>query len=121
MSKRTQPDGKRKPGRPRLEVDEDQIRALASIQCTYEEIAAVVGVSLDTIKRNYAPLIKEAREGGKASLRRKQWKLADKSAAMAIFLGKNNLGQVDQLAPAPPLDDVRTAMREMARCDEENA
>jgi hypothetical protein len=31
------------------------------------------------------------------SLRRKQWKLADKSASMAIFLGKNYLGKRDSI------------------------
>ena len=35
------------------------------------------------------------REKGKISLRRAQFRLAEKSAAMAIFLGKNYLGQRD--------------------------
>lgn len=33
---------------------------------------------------------------GNVSLRRMQWKLAEKSPAMAIFLGKNFLGQRDE-------------------------
>ena len=39
------------------------------------------------------------------SLRRIQWKLAEKSPAMAIFLGKNLLGQRDR--PEPPGFDPR--------------
>lgn len=33
---------------------------------------------------------------GNVSLRRMQWKLAEKSPAMAIFLGKNYLSQKDE-------------------------
>ena len=38
------------------------------------------------------------KERGKASLRRVQFDLAKRNAAMAIFLGKNLLGQSDQQA-----------------------
>lgn len=34
---------------------------------------------------------------GKASLRRTQFKLAEKNPSMAIFLGKNLLGQTDRV------------------------
>ena len=34
---------------------------------------------------------------GKISLRRKQWQLAEKSASMAIWLGKQYLGQRDNV------------------------
>ena len=83
-------------GRPKKEIDENVVKNLAGILCTMKEIAAVVGCSVDTLERRFADIIKEGREQGKASLRRKQFKLADKSAAMAIFLGKNYLGQRDR-------------------------
>jgi hypothetical protein len=38
-------------GRPRIEFDRKVIEGLASIQCTDEEIAAVLGVSVDTLTR----------------------------------------------------------------------
>lgn len=41
-------------------------------------------------------IYKQARMEGKVSLRRIQYSLAPKSAAMAIFLGKNELGQSDR-------------------------
>ena len=82
--------------RPRKEVDSEQVEKLAALQCTLEEIAAFVGVDKSTISRRFATEIKEGREKGKTSLRRYQFELAKKSAAMAIFLGKNYLGQSDQ-------------------------
>lgn len=45
----------------------------------------------------FSEVFRQKREMGKMSLRRKQWKLADTSASMAIFLGKNYLGQTDQV------------------------
>lgn len=41
-------------------------------------------------------IYKQSRMEGKVSLRRIQYNLAPKSAAMAIFLGKNELGQSDR-------------------------
>lgn len=41
-------------------------------------------------------IYKQSRMQGKVSLRRIQYSLAPKSAAMAIFLGKNELGQSDR-------------------------
>lgn len=39
----------------------------------------------------------EKRKTGKISLRRMQWRLAEKNATMAIFLGKQYLGQRDNV------------------------
>jgi hypothetical protein len=78
-----------------------QIKALGAIHCTQAEIAAVLQVSANTIQRFLAdyPEAQEAYDIGKASfrvsLRRKQFLLADTNAGMAIFLGKNYLGQKD--------------------------
>lgn len=74
------------------------------IQCTEEEMAAVLDVSADTLERwvkrtygrRFAEVYAEKRAGGKASLRRNQWKLAETNPTMAIFLGKNYLGQTDK-------------------------
>lgn len=74
------------------------------IQCTEEEIAAVCDVSVDTLerwckrtyKRNFAEVFQEKRAGGKASLRRNQWKLSETNPTMAIWLGKQYLDQTDR-------------------------
>jgi len=81
------------------------IKEMCEIQCTQEEIAAAVGMCLDTLQYkcteengvNFSEYFGQKRQGGKCSLRRKQWKMADKSAAMAIFLGKQYLEQKDQI------------------------
>lgn len=71
--------------------------------CTKEEIAGVFECSEDTIERwckrtyhmNFADVFKKECAHGKISLRRNQFKLSEKNAAMAIFLGKNYLNQKD--------------------------
>lgn len=74
------------------------------IQCTEEEIAAVLDVSVDTLerwtkrtyKRRFAEVYAEKRQGGRASLRRNQWKLSETNPTMAIWLGKQYLDQSDK-------------------------
>src|SRR5690242_12967431 len=94
---------KPKRGRPVIELDLDLVEDLAAIQCTDEEIAAVLNVSVDTITRRkqkapeFAEKLAAGRSRGRASLRRLQWRIAEQgNAAMAIFLGKNLLGQRDK-------------------------
>ena len=91
-------------GRPRAVIDWKIFNGLCEIQCTEKEIATVFHVSPDTIERacqrekgmTFAEYFAQKREDGRVSLRRKQWKLADRNAAMAIFLGKNYLGQAEK-------------------------
>jgi len=86
-------------GRPKIELDEEKIAELSKLQCTQEEISAVMGVSRKTLQRNYAHLIEENREKGKASLRRSMWKkaLKDENVNMQIWLSKNVLNMRDKI------------------------
>ena len=92
-------------GRPKKEIDKKIFENLCGLQCTLEEIAGVFDCSADTIERwckreykeTFADTYKKHSAKGKMSLRRTQFKLAEKSAAMAIFLGKNYLGQKDNI------------------------
>ena len=94
-----------KTGRPRKEIDIKQFESLCGMMCTEEEIAGFFDCSVDTIenwsKRTYgetfSEVYKKKSTTGKISLRRAQFRLAEKSAAMAIFLGKNYLGQTDHM------------------------
>lgn len=94
---------KKKVGRPTKQIDQEQFEKLCGLQCTKVEIAGFFNCSEDTIERwckktykeNFAVVFDQKRATGKISLRRMQFKLAEKSAAMAIFLGKNYLGQKD--------------------------
>lgn len=77
---------------------------LCGLQCSLNEIAYALNCSEDTVERwckreytqSFADVYKVYSASGKISLRRYQFELAKKSAAMAIFLGKNYLGQRDE-------------------------
>ena len=90
-------------GRPQLILNEngkEAIEKLAMIHCTDEEISDFIGVSVDTLtngnnKETFTECKKRGVSKGNVSLRRTQFQLAEKSAAMSIFLGKQYLGQRD--------------------------
>ena len=86
-------------GRPKKEIDYDIVEKLANIQCTQEEIAGFLNLSVRTLQRDeeFCRIYKKGQENGKMSLRRMQYKLAEKNTAMAIFLGKQYLGQKDNV------------------------
>ena len=84
-------------GRKRIEFTDEQkdvIRRLGEIQCTQQEIAHVMGVSQDIIKR-HADLIAEGKSAGKVRLRRAQYAKAvdEGNPTMLIWLGKQMLSQ----------------------------
>lgn len=88
---------RRKPGRPRVRIDEAALYELAKIHCTYPEMAAVLRVDERTIRRRHARLVQKGKEEGKASLRRMQFKAAEGgNVTMMIWLGKQQLGQTDR-------------------------
>ncbi len=99
-------------GRPRKEIDQKQFENLCGLQCTLEEICGWFGITDKTLdswcKRTYhasfSEVFKQKRGNGKISLRRSQWRLAEKSAAMAIWLGKQYLGQRDQIETTIAVD-----------------
>lgn len=90
-------------GRPRKvlnELGKEIIKKLASFMCTEEEIAGFLGCTVECLKakwneETFLECLKVGRESGKTSLRMSQFKLAKSSSAMAIFLGKQYLGQKD--------------------------
>jgi len=69
-------------GRPRLTFDLRQVEDLGKIQSTHSELAAVLGVSIETVKRRlkgdpeFCAAYEKGLENGKSSLRRIQWKAA---------------------------------------------
>lgn len=78
-------------------LDVDLIAKLASIMCSYEEIAMIMNTSVDNLKKRYKDIIEKGRAEGKKSLRRKQMEVALEKGdvRMLIFLGKNYLDQKD--------------------------
>ena len=93
-------------GRPMKKLNDvgaEIVRKLAAVMCTEEEIASVLEVSVEVLHnklndRIFSEYYKSGKEDGKASLRRTQFELAKKNATMAIWLGKQYLGQRDDAA-----------------------
>lgn len=91
--------------RPVKEINKENFESLCNLQCTIEEIAGFFKVNRDTIdawcKRTYnegfSAVYKKYSQNGKISLRRNQFRLAEKNASMAIWLGKQYLGQTDKI------------------------
>lgn len=97
--------------RPRKEIDSEQFEKLCALQCTLKEIAGWFGCSEDTIERwclreyqdengqpmSFADVYKNFSVDGKISLRRFQFKMAERNPSMAIWLGKQWLGQRDTI------------------------
>jgi hypothetical protein len=85
-------------GRPKIVVDIEILKNLASIGCPDYEIASVLNISAKTLKRNYADIVEQFKEKGKASLRKKMWDKAVKkdNTHMQIWLSKNYLGMKDR-------------------------
>ena len=102
-------------GRPRKEINEKLFENLCAIQCTEKEICSVLECCEDTLnawcKRTYKMTFSDAYKNksqlGKSSLRRAQFKLAEKNAAMAIWLGKQYLDQKDVVEQNITSDGVK--------------
>lgn len=93
-------------GRPHklTDADKETFEKLCQLQCTEAEICGFFNCSDDTLNRwckrtykaTFEDTYKKKHVAGLISLRRSQFRLAEINAAMAIFLGKNYLGQTDK-------------------------
>lgn len=93
-------------GRPKakLKYDIEIVQDLASIFCSIEEIASILGISRRTLERDerFCELYKTGLDMAKSSLRRAQWKsVQNGSVPMQIWLGKQYLNQTERVV----LDD----------------
>ena len=105
--------------RPQIQIDKNQFEQLCAMQCTLQEISNWFHCSEDTIERwcnrtyvdengtsiGFAEAYKNYSASGKISLRRFQFKQAEKNASMAIWLGKQWLGQRDNVDVGMTIDD----------------
>lgn len=96
-------------GRPRIDIDQFHFESLCEIQCTKEEVCQFFHISDSTLERwckrtynkTFEAVFGEKRGNGLISLRRSGFRLAEKNAAVWIFMAKNYLGMKDQ----PDLED----------------
>lgn len=106
--------------RPRIEIDKEQFEKLCSLQCALVEFASFFNCSEDTIERwcmreykmSFADVFSLKRGVGKISLRRAQFRMAETNASMAIWLGKQYLGQTErqEITVSTQEDDTIKAM-----------
>lgn len=90
--------------RPRKQIDKAQFEKLCAMQCTQEEMCGFFDCDDVTLnswckreyKKSFSEVFRQKRQGGRISLRRTQWKLSETNVTMAIWLGKQYLGQTDQ-------------------------
>lgn len=86
-------------------IDQQAFEQLCLIQCTESEICAVFDCDPTTLnnwckktyKRTFIEVAKEKRQVGLMSLRRFQFKQAERNTTMAIWLGKQYLGQTEKV------------------------
>lgn len=105
-------------GRPEKKVNWEQFDRLASYQCTQEEIAAEMGIDLDTIANhclkdfgiNFSEFWQQKKRLGRVKIRKVQLTLAEQgSAAAAIWLGKQYLNQTDRAVDELLLEAISKA------------
>lgn len=114
--RKVKPKTKKNPlgsGRDKKVLDVKVFKELCAIQCTEKEVCSVLDMNIDTLLRNlkeiygltFAEIRSRYADFGRASLRRIQISLAKTSPAMAIWLGKQYLGQREpREAPDGSLD-----------------
>ena len=84
-------------------IDVDQLEKLCALQATDVEIAAWFDTSVRTIERRrkeakFAEVMERGKARGRISIRRAQMKMLEAgNATMGIWLGKQYLGQTDQV------------------------
>lgn len=122
-----------KMGRPKINIDKKIFENLCAIQCTEIEICGCFDCCEDTLnkwcKENYrdengkpmtfSEVFAVKRQKGRASLRRSQFRLAEKNANMAIWLGKQYLDQKDEARLETEsrisIDPLSKSLEEMAQ------
>jgi IS30 family transposase len=106
-----------KKGRPIKKIDVEQVRALARLGCTYDEIADVLGMARSTFGNKLKQKdVREAYERGLSegdvSIRRAQYDAAvNGKTAMLIWLGKNRLNQTDRVETNRTGADIASEFR----------
>ena len=102
-------------GRPHKVIDKLQFEEMCRLNCTEEEIIAILRVDNETLnswcektyKKGFSQVYRTYAEEGKMSLRRAQQRLAETNPQMAIWLGKQMLGQRDVVEK-----DIRATVNE---------
>ena len=102
LAKRAKPN--RKIGRPLAKIDEARVAELAYLGLSNRSIAVLVGVDDKTVANRFSALLDKKRAERCLAIHKRQWEILHGAAGphgattMAIWLGKNELGQTDKAA-----------------------
>jgi len=102
VKKRKKPTNK--VGRPKINLNLEELERLSRLNCTMPEISAYFDIPLRTLEDKFTneldvrKAIEKGRATGKLSLRRRQIQIMEETnnPTMAIWLGKQMLGQTDK-------------------------
>lgn len=111
-------------GAPLCKIDWKLFEDLCGLQCTQTEIASMLKIDRETLrirvedhyKENYPSVYEKHSGPGHCSLRRNQFLQSRTNATMAIWLGKNWLGQSD--TPKGDISVVELAEKMQQMMDE---
>lgn len=86
----------KKTGKKYKTIDRELVYRLACIQCSDQEIAEVVGTSVETLRRRFSKILETGKQQGRQSLRRAMYEKAmNGDTRLQIFLSKQYLGMKD--------------------------
>lgn len=120
---------KNKGGRPKKPIDYERLKKMCAIHCTGEECAALLDVSYEHLNNSliadghggFLDFFKKHSAGGKMSLRRKQFeKASEGNIPMLIWLGKQYLGQKDQVEEVVRDDRISSVKVEVIGANQNN-
>jgi len=102
--KEKKPKEIKKAGRPKKIFNNKEFEEMCGILCTQEEIANIFGVDRNTLmsqvkefyNSDFSAVYKRFADKGRKSLRRYQYEQSKTNPTMAIWLGKQLLGQKDK-------------------------
>ena len=96
--------------RPRKEIDPSKVRYMAEIGCSEPEIAKLLGCTDRLLRLRFHDVLELGWAQRNYNLRKLQYEIAKKhSTGMAIWLGKQWLGQKER----PELSDQRDSLKKL--------
>jgi hypothetical protein len=99
-------------GRPKKPIDENLVAELAFEGSSNREIADIVGCDDHTIESRFSALLKKKRAERRAGLRRAQNREALAGVpSLLIWLGKQELGQVERVVHEGPSGPINVIIR----------
>lgn len=112
--------------RPKKEIDIKIFENMCKIQCTKDEMCSVLDIDEKTLTRwcketyneGFSDIYKKKSKVGLMSLRRIQFEHAKKNPSMAIFLGKQYLGQKDVIENTENQEAKITIVNSLPKDDE---